>query len=225
MKKILLILITIIAITSFGCKKSSSSDPVYTLKGKLYKNCSKSVMANTRITLFDPTVTGGGGFPTSGPFTLGEDTTDADGNFQIDYKSDGRFHPDAQILVNGSAVLRYVTTDKSFENLEVFNNSTCPVTVTLVANKPYTSSDTLVLNDIRTYNSFFKIAGPFTNQVLYSVSNYSINLPIFTNDSVTDSLRIGYKINPINTTDQHTWNLSTNSIKSCNATNVVITIN
>jgi hypothetical protein len=53
MKKIIIIALAVFTILS-SCKKTSSSDPVYTFKGKLYKDCSKTILANTPVALYDP---------------------------------------------------------------------------------------------------------------------------------------------------------------------------
>ncbi len=220
MKKIAIITLAVFTILSSCKKTSSSSDPVYTFKGVLYKDCSKTILANTPVALYDPIIYGGLGLPYSGPTILGADTTDADGNFTIKYKITTGFFPLAHFLVNNSAVLYDVETGKNVDSTVVYKNFTTNVNVSLNVNNPYTSSDTLWVNDLTGNSTNVKIAGPFKSGLLYTANNYRLLMPNYQSSDTSNATKIGYKI------ANNNWTFSNKVIMHpCTNSNLTITIN
>jgi hypothetical protein len=222
MKKIIIITLAVFTILSSCKKTTSSSDPVYTFKGTLYKDCSKTILANTPVALYDPIIYGGLGLPYSGPTILGADTTDANGNFTISYKITTGFFPFAQFLVNGSAVMEDIRTGTNLDGIAIYKKASNPIIVKFNVTKAYTSTDTITINDIRTYSSNLKIAGPFINNaVAYSIASYPILLPKYAPDTCRNIQNLGYQVNQKN---QNDWNIVSKYRCPCEAVEFVLDI-
>lgn len=208
---------------SLSCKKITSNPNTYILKGKVYVDCNKVPVPNAVVIFVDNGIEGNGTGIHNGNLVVGSDTTDANGNFEINYK-----YPDgvsvlieSNLTVGGVNTLYGVPDGKNLDNLEVFYNPSCALNIKLNVTKPYTSADTLQVNNLMTGVGNLKFAGPFTSGNLYSVNNYQVLKQFYydAENPISDSTKyVGYRLN------NNSWQVKNFVPLSCKNIDAVIEI-
>lgn len=224
MKQILIIiLIVAVGISFSGCKKAFTNPNTYTLKGKVYVDCNKTPIANAIVIYVDNGIEGNGTGIHNGNLEVGRDTTNADGSFEINYKLPEGVGVliDPNLTVKGVNTLYGVPDVKNIENLEVYAAPTCFLNVKLNVQKPYTNTDTLLVNNLVTGIGNLKIAGPFTTGTVYTIPNYHVlkHYYVDTDHPAVDSTKyIGSKLNNLN------WQINRFVPLPCQSLDVVIDV-
>lgn len=170
-----------------ACKKSGSEETFY-YSGHLYDHCGGLPVKGKELYIYQHVSAGGNGG------TLGSGTTDSTGYFKISFNNAAKSPDEIEIRYANSNYAVFSTPGYNLENLsdlKVYEVSTCNISVALNVTRNYTSSDTLYISDYRTPSVPLKLAGPFTNGVLYTASNYNLLVPSYNGAS----LYINYSIN------------------------------
>ena len=166
MKKILIIL-TIITI-SFSCKKKVING-TYTVKGYLYRDCSKAIVKNYPLALMNRYYENN--YPKY--VTLATCTTDAAGYFEFTYSNPA----DGNIYINeaGTPYPGYINNlpIQNIDSLVVLQMPKATVNVKLQIINSYTTKDTLFIGGSNSSGGSYKI-GPFYNGQLLSPFNYTL---------------------------------------------------
>ena len=200
-----------------SCRKDidqPGDGPTYTITGKLYLDCSMQPMSNQKVDLFQTYSSTLGGNLNGG--ILAETITDSDGYFKFEFKDLDGLEEKIRIPTGqGYKVLMdYIPQNQSFYDIDVIANPTSHIKVSLNATNSYTSSDTLYLTDFRNLSQKLKIAGPFTNSIAYVANNFGIINNTFSGSSE----ELAYAIN------NSTWKFVSFQFKTCDTTDVVISI-
>ena len=154
---------------------------------------------------------------------MATDTTDTNGYFEFTY-SNPVYGGDIYISDDGGVYSGFISNIpiKNIDSLNVFGNPTYNLNVKLNAQKAYTSSDTLEINDLTDGNKpNKKIAGPFTSGLLYNAPKVvSLNVRYYDSSYPMSgfSSQIGYNFN------KSGWQVKKFLSLPCSSTDVVVDI-
>ncbi|MBC7537075.1 MAG: hypothetical protein H7258_15400 [Ferruginibacter sp.] len=209
-----LLTISVLCILFSGCKKNDTTPTVY-VSGHLYQTCGGLAVKNQALYIYQLNA----GSNSTG--TLATGSTDSTGYFKIPYGTTNPINLIELRLGGGNyAVCTWPFYSRDIDDLNVYNISTCNIVVRLNVINPYTSLDTLDINDYRNLTNL-KIPGPFTPGILYTANNYQILLPSYLSNSETGILEepFAYRIN-----HAPTFTIQPFRLKTCGTNEVVINI-
>jgi hypothetical protein len=106
---------------------------------------------------------------------LASTTTDVNGYFKFEFKDKkGGFESIRYAAGAGfNHIIDNIPQRKSIDGLILYKIPTTNIQVSLNVIKPYTTNDTLVINDIRTFQNI-KIPGPFSSGILYTATDFPL---------------------------------------------------
>ena len=181
-----------------GCKKIlNPSEPEHYISGHLYNDCSGTPIKNRGLYIYREGLRG------AGETTKGTCTTDSTGYFKMDYRANNAGEPLELRFANSNYAIVYLPGNPivNIDNAKLYGISTCSITVKLNVTNPKTANDTLYVNDYRNPAVNLKVAGPFTNGILYSALNVNLLVPNYP----LNNLRLSYSfnLNPTTAVDKY----------------------
>ena len=200
--------------TFIGCGKRDTTPTVY-VSGHLYESCGGAPVKNQGLYIYQQ-YTG-----TNGTGTLATGSTDSTGYFKIPFGTTNPINLVELRLEGGNyAVCTWPFSSNNMDDLNVYNISTCNIVVRLNVINPYTSLDTLDINDYRGLTNL-KIPGPFTSGILYTANDYNILLPNYLGVGETGILHepFAYRLN-----HAPTFTINNFTMKTCATNEVVVNI-
>ncbi|MEO8772647.1 MAG: hypothetical protein ABI402_21305 [Ferruginibacter sp.] len=209
-----LIFIFIVLLFFCGCGKNDTSPTTY-VSGHLYETCNGAPIKNQGLYIYQQSLS------SNGNNTLATGSTDSTGYYKIPYGTGNSINNIELRLSGGNyAVTTLPKSLVNIDDLNVYNISTCNIVVRLNVINPYTSLDTLDINDYRSLTNL-KIPGPFISGILYTASDYNILLPNYLGVGETGTLHepFAYRLN-----HAPTFTIQNFTMKTCATNEVVVNI-
>ena len=209
-KRISIWIIFIFSILNFiSCEEKP--EIVYTISGYLYDDCNMVPISNQELELRQ-NVDNGGLIPKDGYQATA--ITDSNGYFYFEFENVESGYEYIRYIAGAgyNTLIEGIPQQMNIENLNVYKNPTCFISVSLNVINAHSATDVLIVNNLNNFYEDIIINGPFESGLVYE----SINYPLFEmcydslcNLKGIDFLDIGFHIN------EEEWTIERFSISAC----------